>query len=284
MAGWSLRELGEPEGGRRGIGTRAAAVAALWALATFTLAAFLMPQMDPECYSDGTSTTICPLPESRDPGLAGIFDVRWPPVDGWEGLAIAVAVLSILVAVGVSIFLSTAEPWSRTGGAPDTVGLQAALAGAGLGLIVAGSGYVRPLIALAFVAAGLLAWLLAVLACRIFVRSLRLRYAEHLRRTQLREHGRRMLADVVEVRWRQSAGTTDRSIFEVTARPRGETQTVEGLLGAPRPDAPVGGGTVFVYTDGEHNHPTGINVVMDPDPDSIRDPDFELHYPDPSPY
>lgn len=280
----SLRPLPEPDGGWRRVGTMWAVVAVLWALASFTLVAFVNPLMDPECYSDGTGTTICPLPESRDQALAGIFDVRWPSLHGWEPLGLGLAILSIMVAVGVSIFLSTTDPWSSTGGAPDTVGLQASLTGAGLGLIVAGSGYLRLLPALGFVGAGLLAWFLAALILRALVRSLTRRYAEHQRRTDLREHGRRLLAEVVEVRYLSAAGTTDRAVFEVMARPYGQAQVVEGLVGAPRPDAPIVGGTVFIYADDETDHPTGVAVVMEPDPDSIRDPDFEERYPEPSPY
>lgn len=284
MDGSSSRALPEPEGGWRGVGTQALVVAALWALAIFTITAFLLPQMDPECYTDDTGSTVCPLPESRNPALAELLDVRWPPIGSWEVLALAGALAAIFVAVGVSLFLSTNNPWSRTGGAPDLVGLQAALGGVGLGLVVAGPGFVRPISAVACVALGLIAWLLAAVACRIFVRSLQRRYAEHLRRTRLREHGRRLLADVVDVAYLPAAGTTGGSVFRVEARPRGGGRSLVGLLQVPRPDAPVVGGTVFVYSDGAHAHPTGVDVVMDPDPESIRDAHYDERYPEPSPY
>ncbi|WP_154402068.1 hypothetical protein [Ornithinimicrobium cavernae] len=256
------------------------AVAALSALATFTIFAFLIPQMDPECSSNGTGSRVCPLPEARNPALIGILEVRWPPADGWEGLGITVAVLSVFAALGISIFLSMDDPWSSIGGAPHTVGLQAALAGTGLALVAAGIGYVRPIVALALAGAGLLALLLAALTYRRFVRTVRRRHVEHQRRRQLREHGTRVIADVLDVSWRPGAGTSEREIFEVTARPRGTTQVVTALPGVPRSDAPVIDGTVDVCADGEHDHPTGINVVMDADPDSVRDPDFEQRYPD----
>lgn len=284
MQGTALRYLPAPEGGWHRITTWVTWVAALWAVATFIMVAIVTPRMDPECYSDGTSVTICPLPEDRNPALTGLLEARWPDLGAWTTLAGVAGVLLLLAAVGASIFLSTIEPWSSTGGAPNTVVLQASLAGIGLGLISAGLGYVRPLVVFGFVAAGVLAWGFGALLCRAFVRSLRDRYAKHLRRARLRERGKRLLAEVIDVYWLRGAGTSDLLLFEVTARQCDEPRMFDGLIRLPRADAPVIGGTIFVYTDGASYHPTGIDVVMEQDPASVRDPDVEQRYPDLSPY
>jgi len=189
-----MRSLPVPDGGWPHVLRQAVAVAMLWAIATFGIAAAAMPVMDPQCYSDSDGgAQICPL--HPDPVLTHLFDVHWPAVP--EPVTVIGILAAMFLGIGLAIFLDTSEPWSKRGGAPTAVGLTAGLLGAGLGLLVAGPGFVHPLIAVGCTALGALVFLLGLLALRAFLRALRRRYARHLRREQLQQQGERTVATVI---------------------------------------------------------------------------------------
>jgi hypothetical protein len=52
-------------------------------------------------------------------------------------------------------------------------------------------------------------------------------------------------------------------------------------LTVPRADAPVVGGTVIVIHDDREAHPTGIAVILELDPEGLRDPEALTTYPHP---
>jgi len=275
-----MTALPVPDDGWPHVLRRAVAIAALWAAVTFGIAAAGMPLIDPQCSSDTMGGgPICPL--HPDPALSRLFDARWPAVP--EPLTVTGVLLALFLGIGLSLFLDTSEPWSERGGAPTAAGFTAGLLGAGLGLLVAGPGFVQPLIALACTALGALLLLLGLLALRAFVRALRRRYARHLREVQLREHGTRTVAAITGLVWaeRYSGSEGDEPVFVVTAEfGRGRrTRTVTERVSLPYADVPVVGGTVIVIHDDRENDETGVAVLLEPDPDGLRDPEAREKYP-----
>ncbi|MFJ7085901.1 hypothetical protein ACIQU8_22035 [Streptomyces griseus] len=277
-----MRSLPVPDDGWPHVLRQAVAVAVLWAIATFGIAAAGLPQMDPQCYSDG-GAQICPL--HPDPVLTHLFDARWPAVP--EPVTVTGVLVTMYLGIGLALFLDTSEPWSERGGAPTAAGLTAGLLGAGLGLLVAGPGFVHPLIAVGCTALGAVLLLLGLLALRAFLRALRRRYARHLRREQLLEHGTRAVATIAELVWTERyqrysgpEGEGD-PVFVVTARlgEGSDARTVTEELAVPRGDAPVVGGTVIVIHDDRKVHETGITVLLQPDPEGLRDPEALEKYP-----
>ncbi|UOR01495.1 hypothetical protein MUN77_15410 [Leucobacter allii] len=270
--------LPTPDDGWARVLLQAGAVAGLWAIATFLIAAAALPQMDPQCYSDSpTGGRVCPL--QRDPVLTHLFDVRWPAVP--EAVTVSGVLLTMLLGIGLAIFLDTSEPWSERGGAPTAAGIVSGLLGGGLGLLVAGPGFVHPLIALGVTALGALLALLGSLALRAFLRALRRRYAGHLRREQLREHGTRTVSRITSLDW-QYTYPDDDTVFTLTAEfdTRDGRRSVTEELCVPRRDAPVLGGTVIVVHDDDAAHATGIDALLALDPDGLRDPDALEKYPE----
>lgn len=274
--------LPRPDDGWAHVLRQAIAVAALWAIAAFGIAAAGLPQMDPQCYSDSDGgAQICPL--HPDPALTHLFDARWPPVP--EPVTVSVILVALFAGIGLAVFLDTSEPWSTRGGAPTAAGAIAGLLGAGLGLFVAGPGFLTPLVMVGITALGALLLLLGLLALRAFLRALRRRYARHLRREQLLAHGTRAAAVITGLLWTERYGGTDgdEPVFAVMARlgsGRG-ARTVRDELSAPRADAPVVGGTVIVIHDDQESHETGIAVLLELDPEGLRDPDALEKYPTP---
>ncbi|WP_300267702.1 hypothetical protein [Microbacterium sp.] len=122
--------------------------------------------------------------------------------------------------------------------------------------------------------------LLGLLGLRAFLGALRRRYSRHLRREHLREHGNRTVARITCLGWQQ-AYQNDDAVFTLTA----QFSTKEGIrsvtdeLCVPRKDAPVLGGTVVVIHDDEAGHPTSIDVLLEMDPDGLRDPNALEKYP-----
>jgi hypothetical protein len=277
-----VRGLAVPDAGWPHVLRQAIAIAVLWAIATFGIAAAALPLVDPQCYSDSDGgAQICPL--HPDPVLTHLFDVRWPAVP--EPVAVIGILAAMFLGIGLAIFLDTSEPWSERGGAPTAAGHTAGLLGAGLGLFVAGPGFVHPLIAVGCTALGALLILVGLLALRAFVRALRRRYARHLRREQLQEHGTRTAATITGLLWTERYGGSegDEPVFVVTARlgPGPDARTVTEELTVPRADAPVVGGTVIVIHDDREAHPTGIAVILELDPEGLRDPEALTTYPHP---
>ncbi len=280
----SLRTLPAPDDGWRPLAHLTALVALSAFIAAFALTGLLLPTMDIECWSNAEGATICPHPDSRDPRLAHLLDARWPPV-GAADLAVALlAFAALLLAVGGTAFLATTSPWEGLGPGPDAMGLWVGTGGAGAGLVVAGCGFIHPLAVAAIIGAGFLLVAASALGLRHTVRVLRRRHAAHVRRNDLRERGRRSIARVVGVNWLTGAGTTDILVFAVTAKIRRPEREVRGILRVPREQAPIVGGSVVVFFDGNPDHPTGIAVVLEPDPRSPRHPDPWAAYPDLSAY
>ncbi|MGI6877700.1 hypothetical protein [Microbacterium sp. gxy059] len=274
--------LPRPDDGWAHVLRQAIAVAALWAVATFGIAAAGLPQIDPQCYTDSDGgAQICPL--HPDPALTHLFDARWPAVP--EPVTVSATLAALFLGVGLVLFLDTSEPWSERGGAPTAAGHIAGLLGAGLGLFVAGPGFLDPLVAIGITALGALLLLLGLLDLRAFVRALRRRYARHLRREHLLAYGTRTLAAITELVWTERYGGADgdEPVFVVTARfgKRSRARTVTDELSVPRADAPVVGGTVIVIHDGRESHATGIDVILERDPEGLRDPDALERYPEP---
>lgn len=279
-----MRNLPVPDGGWPHVLRQAVAVAVLWAVATFGIAAAGLPLVDPQCYSDSDGgARICPL--HPDPVLTHLFDARWPAVP--EPVTVTGVLVAMFLGIGLAVFLDTSEPWSERGGAPTAAGLTAGLLGVGLGLFVAGPGFVNPLIAVGCTALGALLLLLGLLALRAFLRALRQRYARHLRREQLQQHGTHTVATIAELVWteryQRHGGQEDGGdpIFVVTARlgEGSEARTVTEELAVPRADAPVVGGTVVVIHDDRKAHETGITVLLESDPEGPRDPEALEKYP-----
>ncbi|MFC0674319.1 hypothetical protein [Brachybacterium hainanense] len=276
--------LPRPDGGWPHLLRQVVAVVLLWAIAAFLIAAAGLPLMDPQCYSDSPSGgEVCPL--DPDPVLTHLFDARWPAVP--EPVTVTVSLAAVFAGIGLAIHLDTSEPWSERGDAPTAAGLIAGVLGAGLGLLIAGPGFLDPRVAIGITALGALLLLLGLLALRAFLRALRRRYARHLRREHLRGRGTRTIATITGLVWteryRRYGGQEDDGdpIFAVTARlgRASGARTVAEELAVPRADAPVVGGTVIVIHDDEHAHETGIDVLLEPDPDGLRDPDALVKYP-----
>jgi len=277
-----MSTLPVPDDGWPHVLRRAIAIAALWAAATFGIAAAGMPLTDPQCYSDTEGgATICPL--NPDPVLSHLFDARWPPVP--EAVTVTGVLIALSLGIGICLFLDTSEPWSERGGAPTAAGLTSGLLGAGLGLLVAGPGFVHPLVALGCTALGALLLVFGVLALRAFTRALRRRYARHLRLEYLREHGRRTVASITGLVWTERCigRDDDEPVFTVTAEfGRGRRRrTATGQLSMPYADVPVVGGTVIVIHDDRESHETGAAVILETDPDGLRDPEAREKYPSP---
>lgn len=186
----------------------------------------------------------------------------------------------MFLGAGLAIILDTSEPWSRRGGAPTVAGMISGLLGCGVGLIVAGPGFIQPPIALGITALGALFVFLSLLSFRAFLRALHRRYARHLRREHLREHGNRTVATITDLSWRH-AYRDDNPVFTLTAEFRTQygTRSVTDELCVPRADAPVVGGTVVVIHDDDVDHPTGIDVLLQLDPNGRRDPEALDKYP-----
>lgn len=90
-----------PRGGWIRVILASATVIVIWAIIAYLVAAFAIPTMDPECYSD-IGSRICPLDEDRDPNLTHLYDSRWPALDGmWLMLAL---LTSAALAVGLDRF------------------------------------------------------------------------------------------------------------------------------------------------------------------------------------
>ena len=273
-----MNALPVPDNGWPHLLRRAVAVAGLWAVAAFGLVAAALPQIDPQCYSDSPSGgKVCPL--TRDPALNHLFDTRWPPIP--EAWAVSVILLSMFLGIGLSLFLDTSELWSKSGGAPTAVGLVSGLLGTGLGLLVAGPSFVHPLLALGFIGLGAVLIMLGLLAVRGFRRALQRSHARHLRREHLRIRGTRTAGTITSLRWEQTHHDDD-AIFTVTATfaAGAGTRAVTEDLCVPRQDAPLIGGTVIVIHDDQEHHRTGIDVLLEADPDSLRDPDALEKYPE----
>lgn len=275
------RVLPVPDNGWAHLLRQLIAVAILWAIGAFMMAAAALPQMDPECYTDSPAGgRVCPL--DRDPVLTHLFDVRWPAVS--EPVTVTVILAAVFVGIGFSIFLDTSEPWSKRGGAPTAAAAIAGLLGGGLGLLVAGPGFIQPLLALGITALGALLIALGLLALRAFLRALRRRYAQHLRREYLHEHGTRAVATITDLVW-QLTYSDDDALFTLTAEiDTGiSSRSVTDDICVPRAEAPVLGGTVVVIHDEETDHPTGVDFLLEPDPDGLRDPDALEKYPEAPP-
>ncbi len=258
----------------------AVAGAGLWAIAVGAAVALLLPLWDVECHTDAAGSTICPRGQDRNPVLTGLFDSSWPAIDSPWVLALVLGPL--VLGIGLGKLTLVREPWRDSGGASGLVGTLSGMAGIGVGLMVAAVGFTRWWIALSLGGLGVVACLAAGLGIGYFRWDLRHSHAAHLRRVELRERGIRTRAPVTEIEWLNTY-TGEELHFNVTARldvpPRAGRLVTEEIRVAKR-DAPVVGGTVIVHSDDEESHPTGITVVMEPDPDSIRDPDAEERYPD----
>lgn len=111
----------------------------IWAIIAYLVAAFAIPTMDPECYSD-IGSRICPLDEDRDPNLTHLYDSRWPALDGmWLMLAL---LTSAALAVGLDrFFLRKWEPWPHLASSGVNIGLASGAIGVGLGLLIGGAGF-----------------------------------------------------------------------------------------------------------------------------------------------
>ena len=285
MAMQSTNALPVPDEGWGHFLWRIGANAALWAIAAFMIAAAALPQIDPQCYTDSPGgCRVCPL--TPDPLQNHHLDLRWPAIP--EAVTVSVVLLALLLGIGLSTFMDTSEPWSERGGAPTAAGMISGMLGGGLGLLVAGPGFINPLIALGITAVGALLIVLGIVALRAFLRALRRRYARHLRREHLSGRGTRAVATITALAW-EHVYQGDDPVFTVTAEfdVGGSTRSVTGELCVPREEAPVLEGTmVVVHDDDEPDHPTGIDVLLERDPDGLRDPDALEKYPrapDPSP-
>ena len=249
---------------------------ALWAIATFAAAAFLVPGMDPPCCARPNESA-CPC--DSDPALAHLFAAAWPPVS--EGWAAAVMFPAMVIAIGIAVFIGTSDPWSKTCGGPNVADALATFGGIGVGLVIAGPGFSHPLIAVGVTALGAVLITSALVGARALGRTLRRRFAIHQRIAHLRAHGTREVATVRGFDW-QEIYRDDEPIFTVTAvlvnRPRG--REVTGELQVPRIQAPLVDGTVIVVHDGRADHSTGVDFLIEADPRSPRDPEALEKYPE----
>lgn len=264
-----------PDGGWPRLLRRAVAVGALWAVAVFVIAAAALPLMDPQCTSTDTGR-VCP--SDLVPAISHLFDVRWPALpEAWVVPAVAVP---MMCGVGTALFLGHDQPWAATGGAPAVVGELAGVVGAGVGLLIAGPGFVHPAIAAGITGLGALLVALGLLGLRGFRRALRRRHARHLRLTHLRAHGTRTVAAITQIDWRGGYRSGD-PVLTVTARLGGSAGAREttARMAVARERAPIVGGTVIVIHEDEEGHPTGVDVLMEPDPHGARDPDARKKYP-----
>lgn len=268
-----------PDGGWRSLLVALAVVAGLFSTALWTLTALVLPRMGSTCSPDPGVAT-CSSAESNLVAEA-LRESLWPAVNGTaSGLF---TVVLIFAGVGVAVFVDTSGPWGRIAGAPSFTGFLAGLGGSGVGILVAGFGHTHPLAVGGLTVGGVAVVGIVVVCARWGVRRLRDDYAVHLRRRALRRDGTRVVGVVTAVEW-MSHGVGDNHVFKVTTsfRTASGLQTRTALLATPKPLAPVLGGTVLVYCDDTGGHPTGIDLLLDIDPDSIRDPDADA-YPDPSP-
>lgn len=271
-----MSALPVPDGGWSHLLRSVIAVGLLWATAAWAATALLLPRMDPQCYSNDVAR-ICPL--HPDPALTHLFDSAWPQVtELWGFLVVVVPMVS---GIGIALFIDTSEPWAEAGGAPPVTGSLSGLTGTGLGLLIAGPGFARPLVVLGIAGGGLLLMVLGLLGVRRLREELRRRAAAHERRARLEEHGTRTIARITALEWQQ-AYRDDDPVFTVTAAfgPAPDARTVTGELCVPREDAPVVGGTVVVVHDEERGHPTGIDLLLSADPDGLRDPEALEKYPE----
>lgn len=149
------RMLPIPRGGWVRVMLAAATVTVLWAIIAYLVAAFGIPIMDPECYSD-IGGRICPLNESRDPNLTHLYDTRWPALDGlWVMLAL---LASAALAVGMDrFFLRQWEPWPHLASSGLNIGIALGTIGVGIGLLIGGAGFTDARMMLGVTGAGVLA-------------------------------------------------------------------------------------------------------------------------------
>lgn len=270
-----MSSLPAPDGGWSHLLRSLTVVSALWAIAAFCATALLLPGMDPQCSSTETAR-ICP--QYPDPALTHLFDAAWPQIPELWGAAVMVP--AMLLAIGIALFVDTSEPWSETGGAPPVAGFLAGLIGGGVGLMVTGPGFEHPLVALGITATGAVLVLLGWLGVRRFRKTLRRRFAVHQRREALYECGTRTIATITALEWEQRY-LDDDLVFTVTARLGEEpgARSVAGELRVPHAHVPVIGGTVVVLHDDQVGHATGIDFLLEADPDGRRDPDALEKYP-----
>lgn len=271
-----ITALPTPDGGWPHLLRLLAAVTALWAIAAFAAAAFLVPGMDPPCCARPNESA---CPRDSDPALTHLFAAAWPPVS--EGWVAAVMFPAMVLAIGIAVFIGTSDPWSKTGGGPDAADVLATLTGIGIGYVVAGPGFSHPLIAVGVTGLGAVLITSALIGARALGRTLRRRFAVHQRIAHLRARGTREVATVRGFDW-QEIYRDDEPIFTVTAvlvnRPRG--REVTGELRVPRIQAPLVDGTVIVVHDDHAGHPTGVDFLIEADPRSPRDPEALEKYPE----
>ena len=145
---------------------------------------------------------------------------------------------------------------------------------------MAGPGFTRPLVALSITGAGVLLIALGLLGVRGFRNALQRRHALHQRRGALTQHGTCTVATITELVWEQRYLDED-PVFTVTATlgTAPDARMITDELCVPREQAPIVGGTVIVIHDDQTGHHTGIDVLIEPDPGGLRDPDALEKYP-----
>ena len=274
-----MTPLPTPDDGWTHLLRSAITVAVLWAISGFALTALLLPGIDPQCSSD-SGTGVCPLDPDR--AITHLFDAAWPQIPELWGIAVVVVVVSMLLGIAIALVIDTSAPWSKTCGTrtPPIAGFLAGLLGCGLGLLVAGPGFTRPLVALSITGAGVLLIALGLLGVRGFRNALQRRHALHQRRGALTQHGTCTVATITELVWEQRYLDED-PVFTVTATlgTAPDARMITDELCVPREQAPIVGGTVIVIHDDQTGHHTGIDVLIEPDPGGLRDPDALEKYP-----
>ncbi|MFF2653399.1 hypothetical protein [Streptomyces sp. NPDC058045] len=281
--------LPAPRGGWPVVTAFAVLAAVPWAVVAFTVMALLLPAMELRCHMGPADTKVCLREQDPDPLAARLLDPRWPQVGfGWAVVILTVSLLLWFVFVGVA--MQFWAPWPGSDG-DFRLAHVSAVGGVGLGLLVAGPGFRDPRTTAGVTCLGLLAGIAAGYGLRWFAKSLRHAHAVLTRTAELRQHGRVARALVTGFTEGPSQDLSRRR-FTVTARiaadaadaEEGEGRTVTGEIEVAIRDAPVVGGTVLVRFDERRDHPSGVGILMEADPESVRDPGAEGGYAyDPAP-
>lgn len=230
---------------------------ALTAVGAWALAAYLVPTIIP----------IGPL---------------WParPSDPW--LAACCLIGGSLTAFAVDY----SPTWTTRLPLMSDAGTAASLSGAAIGALVATASIASadptdPLAILIIAAVSIIFAALAWRRIRSAKRETRTHGDNIVRRNALHETGTRVQGVVEHVHF-HNTWLGDHPLFSVTVSyptPSGQQQAT-GQLYTPIPDAPIAGGTVFVWFTADGGDTDDIDI--DTDPDSIRHPDAAKTYEAPS--
>lgn len=203
----------------------------------------------------------------------------WPPSPGDIWLASGGLIAGSLVSFAVDY----SPTWTTRLPLMSDAGTAASLSGAAIGALIATTSiaFADPTDPVAILISAAVAPVLAGLAWRR-IRSAKRETRTHgddiVRRKVLHETGTRVHGVVEHVHFHNTWLFGDHPLFSVTASyptPSGRRRATDRLY-TRIPDAPVVGGTVFIWFAGDGDDTENIDIVRDPD--SIRDPDAAKTY------